>query len=268
MKQSKTWMMGAGLTALLMATTAAYGSGGGDGHGGGGSAKTMLAPPAMLKAVVEGNCQFCDHHDDDYFEAYQTRQDPNLTVVSCADSRVHTTLFGLDPNNNIFVIREIGNQIATAEGSVDYGVRHLPTSVLMIMGHSGCGAIKAAMGDYSGETAGIKAELDTLKPVIARDDGSGDFNLRWARNVELNVDYQVQQAVALYGGKIQAGELAVVGAVYDFNDTYGKGRGTLVITNVNGEADPNRIMNHTVLHELTPAQVVTRVGSLAPAAKW
>jgi carbonic anhydrase len=268
MGKGKVWMMSAGLVALLAISTVAYGSGGEGGHGGSTSAKTSLNSPAMLKAAITGNDEFKGHHDSHYFDAYQTGQAPNLTVISCADSRVHTSLFGLDPNNNIFIIREIGNQVATAEGSVDYGVRHLPTSILMVMGHSGCGAIRAAMGDYSGETPGIKAELDTLKAVIAKDDGSGDFNTRWARNVEVNVDYQVKQALALYADKVQSGQLAVVGAVYDFNDNYGKGRGTLVITNVNGDADPNRIMNHPVLHELSQAQIVNHVSSLAPAVNW
>jgi carbonic anhydrase len=237
------------------------------GHGGDAGAKSMTVTET-IKAAVEGNDQFKEHHDSSYFEGYQKGQTPSLTVITCADSRVHTPLFGMDPHNNIFIIRNVGNQIANSEGSVDYGVHHLPTKVLLIMGHSSCGAVKAAMGDYSGETKGIKAELDTLKPVMAADDGEGDVTRRWAENVEKNVDYQVNYALHLYGGEVGAGRLAVVGGVYDFNDNYGKGRGALVITNVNGETDPNKIMNHAVLKDLDKGRIVNHVSSLAPAVSW
>ncbi len=121
------------------------------------------------------------------------------------------------------------------------------------------------MGDYSGESKGIKAELDPLKPVIDADDQKGAFTTRWGKNVERNVDYQVKYALDLYNDKIDAHELAVVGAVYDFNDLYCKGKGTLVITNINGETSPAKIMNHAVLSELSKSEIVNHVGSIAPA---
>lgn len=251
------------LTACLAVSTSAMAAGGG-GHGSAPAAKAMTSEET-IKAVIQGNDQFKSHHASQYFEAYQKGQAPNLTVISCADSRVHTPLFGMDPHNNIFIIRNVGNQVQNSEGSVDYGVRHLPTKILLIMGHSSCGAVKAAMGDYSGETSGIKKELDSLKPVIAADDYQGGFDLRWAKNVERNVDYQVKHAMKIYADKIKAGEMIVVGGVYDFNDLYGKGRGSLVITNIGGETNPNKIMGHPVLSELDKGAIVNHVGSLAPA---
>jgi carbonic anhydrase len=257
----KRLILGTAAASLLALSSIAYASGG---HGDDPAAKSMTLMETV-KFFVGGNDQFKSHHDDNYFEPYQKGQTPNLTVISCADSRVHTSLFGIDPNNNIFIIRNIGNQVTTSEGSVDYGIRHLPTKVLLIMGHSSCGAVKAAMGDYSAETTGIKSELDTLRPVIAADAGEEDFNLRWTKNVERNVDYQVKSAMNLYTEKVNNGELAVVGGVYDFNNNYGRGRGTLVITNVNGITEPAAIMEHPALKELSKAEVVSHVGSLAPA---
>ncbi len=245
----------------LFVVPAAFASGGG--HDGGTAAPAKSAEET-IKAAVNGNEQFKAHHDSHHFDAFQSGQAPNLTVVACSDSRVHTQLFGMQPDNNIFVIRNIGNQIKNAEGSVDYGVRHLPTRVLLVLGHSSCGAIKAAMGDYSGETTGIKAELDALKPVIAAEDRNDETNTRWGKNVERNVDFQVRTAMELYKDKIAGGELTVVGGVYDFNDLYGKGRGTLVVTNINGETNPNLIMAHPALKELGKGEVVNHVGSLAP----
>lgn len=252
-------MAACGLLALVTPTFAAD-HGGGHGHEGAVSAAT---PQSTIKKVIHGNDAFRHTHADNHFDAFQEGQSPALTVISCADSRVHTQLFDFEADNNIFIIRNVGNQIANSEGSVDYGIHHLPTKVLLVMGHSSCGAIKAAMGDYSGETAGIKAELDTLKPVMEMDDQEGPFNDRWAQNVERNVDFQVNKALALYGDKIESGELAVVGAVYDFNNLWGKGRGALVVVNVNGVTHPQEIMNHPALNELSKAEIVTHVGSRA-----
>jgi carbonic anhydrase len=255
------------VAAALALAPFVYGSSGG-GHGSGEAAKSLTAEET-IKAVIDGNDQYRSHHDSGYFESYQKGQTPSLTVLTCADSRVHTELFGMEtPNNNIFIIRNIGNQIINSEGSVDYGVHHLPTRILLVMGHSSCGAIKAAMGDYSGETKGIKSELDTLKPVMALDDGTEDVGRRWAKNVEVNVDYQVNYALQLYKDEVGSGRLAIVGGVYDFNDNYGKGRGTLVITNINGEADPNKIMNDPVLREVAKSATVNHVSSLAPAPSF
>lgn len=225
----------------------------------------LKSAEATVKMAVSGNDEFTAHNDSHHFDAFQTGQTPTLTVITCSDSRVHTHLFGMEPDNNIFIIRNIGNQVQNSEGSVDYGVRHLPTKILLIMGHSGCGAIKAAMGDYSGESKGIKAELDPLKPVISAGDKAGDMNSRWSKNVERNVDYQVKAAMALYKDKVEAKELTVVGAVYDFNDLYGKGRGKLIITNINGETAPTQIMSNPVLKELNRGEIVNHVSSLAPA---
>ena len=125
------------------------------------------------------------------------------------------------------------------------------------------------MGDYSGETKGIKAELDTLQPVIkAADKGEGDEKTRWDKNVEANVDYQVQSALTLYNIQVESGQLAVVGGVYDFNNNYGRGRGMLVITNINGETDPNKMMQSPVVKDLTDAEIVNHIGSLAPTVEW
>ncbi len=263
----KALLFGLGVSTVLFFSSSSTFASSEGGHGSEAEPAKATTVNNTIKAAVAGNDQFKSHHNHNYFETYQKGQSPSLTVITCADSRVHTSLFGMDPNNNIFIIRNIGNQIKTSEGSVDYGVHHLPTKILLVMGHSSCGAVKAAMGDYSGETRGIKAELDSLRPLMTIDNEEHNFNRQWATNVEINVDYQVQNAIGLYRELLEAQQLAIVGAVYDFNDHYGKGRGTLVITNVNGITDPNKIMNHPVLNELSKSEVVSHISSLAPTGK-
>jgi carbonic anhydrase len=258
----KKVLVGMVCAALMAMSQAVYAE---SGHGGGHAAAAPAKTPVdTIKSVIKGNNEFVSHHNAQYFEPFQKSQAPSIVVVGCADSRVHTNLLGFDPTNNVFMIRNIGNQVVNAEGSVNYGILHLPTNVLLVMGHSSCGAVKAAMGDYSKETDGIKLELDPLKEPLKADTGEGSFDARWQQNIERNVDYQVSYALKLYAGKVKDNSLVVLGAVYDFNNFYGKGKGTLVITNVNGETNPNKIMSHPALKNIPAGDLVAKVGSLAP----
>ena len=150
-KVLKNGFLAFSFSVLFAAAPLAMASDGGDAHGGGHGAASQPETTASetMKAVIEGNDTFKMHHDSHYFDAFQEGQVPVLTVVTCSDSRVHSQLFGFVPDNNIFMVRNIGNQVVNSQGSVDYGLRHLPTKVLLILGHSGCGAIKAARSPIS-----------------------------------------------------------------------------------------------------------------------
>ncbi|HOS98673.1 MAG TPA: carbonic anhydrase, partial [Deltaproteobacteria bacterium] len=128
------------------------------------------------------------------------------------------------------------NQVASAQGSVDYGILHLHTPVLLIMGHSDCGAVKAFMKGYEKENDAIKGELDNLKATIT-EPGTGDFEEALVKNVKQNVLNQVIGAVKRYQTLVDEGRLTVVGAYYDFVNTFGKGFGRVVLLSVNGVTD-------------------------------
>ncbi|OAG26912.1 carbonic anhydrase [Thermodesulfatator autotrophicus] len=210
-----------------------------------------IDPAEALKRVVEGNNQFVKSHNYNYFEPYQTSQHPFITMITCSDARVHSNVLLNDPIDKIFVIRNIGNQLVVSKGSIDYGILHLHTPILLIFGHTHCGAVKAAMGDYSNETEGIRNELDHLHLPLSKDDKKGSLESRWLKNVENNVDWQVMQAMAFYPDLVNRGKLVVVGAVYDFINAYGKGYGRMVIININGEKSPEKIKNHPVVKKLS-----------------
>jgi carbonic anhydrase len=73
------------------------------------------------------------------YSKFAEKQTPRATVVMCSDSRIQTEAFKDDDVNDIFVIRNIGNQIKNSYGSVEYGIHFLKTPVLLIIGHFGCG---------------------------------------------------------------------------------------------------------------------------------
>lgn len=173
------------------------------------------------------------------FAAYKDEQTPRATVLSCSDSRVHTPAFDATPENDVFMIRNIGNQLGNAEGSVEYGVEHLETPVLLIVGHTGCGAVKAAMGDLSKQSKAVRGELASLS--VPKPAANADENAAWSAAVVANVRTQVLRAVRSYGERVQQGKLTVVGAVYDFRNDLGHGAGKLTIVDVNGNDEPERM---------------------------
>ncbi len=190
------------------------------------------AAQKFIKEILAENAAYDKVKGEKFFQELANGQHPRATVVTCADSRVQTNMLDKTPEGDLFMVRDIGNQIATAKGSVEYGVNHLASSLLLVIGHSKCGAIAAASGDYSKLEPAIQKELDTIKI------GKGVANID---GVKTNVNQQVAAALEDFGDKVKEGHLLVLGAVYDFADDMKQGAGKLNIINVNGEIDPVKV---------------------------
>jgi carbonic anhydrase len=175
----------------------------------------------------------------EHFQPFVDSQKPRATVVTCADSRVQAQAWDSTPENDDFTVRNIGNQVVNAHGSVEYGVEHLKTPVLMIIGHTGCGAVKAAIEQPAGLDAPIREELKHMK-FDKRKAGETDKQA-FTNAVVANVNNQVSFSTEHFGKLIQQGQLTVVGAVYDFRNDMGKGFGRLNIVNVNGNSNAERL---------------------------
>jgi len=192
-----------------------------------------MTVPEIISLIVEGNTLFTTSHNSEYFESFRLKQEPFITLVTCSDSRVPLSALLPDTSNKIFSIQNIGNQILSTEGSVDYGIYHLKTPVLMFLGHSDCGAIKAYLKGFNEESSGIKHELDFLRPIIHEYGTDGDFNSLHTHVIEKNLDYQVSIAYKKYRQLIHEGKLTIVAAFYDFRGEFGKGYGKIVFVNLN-----------------------------------
>ena len=192
----------------------------------------------ILNGIIKNNDNFVNEHDKDFFKLHMAGQHPIITLVSCCDSRCHAHVIEPDPIDRIFTVETIGNQMVSAQGSVDYGILHLHTPVLIIMGHTDCGAIKAFMKGYEKENEAIRRELDNLKggldPAL---DNKSVFDSELLKNIQKNVDYQVSLALERYKKPIEESALTVVGAIYDFLNALGKGYGRAVITSINAQKD-------------------------------
>jgi carbonic anhydrase len=193
---------------------------------------------AFLGDVLTDNAEYMQHGTK-FFAAFADKQNPRATVLTCADSRVHTKAWDVTPENDDFIVRNIGNQVENAHGSIEYGVEHLHTPLLMVIGHTGCGAIQAALGDLSKLSPPLQKELEHLqvpKPAPGKSPEAA-----WAEAVIANVNVQVGTSLKHFGKHVQAGQLTVVGAVYDFRNDLLQGAGKLVIVNVNGNSEPARM---------------------------
>ncbi len=193
---------------------------------------------AFLSDVITDNQAYMEHGDK-FFAAFADKQTPRATVITCADSRVHTTAWDVTPENDDFVVRNIGNQVENAEGSIEYGIDHLRTPLLLVIGHTGCGAVKAAMGDTSKLSVPIQKELEHIR--LPKPGPGKTPEAAWAEAVIANVNNQVEIALKHFGKDVQAGQLTVVGAVYDFRNDLLQGAGKLSIVNVNGNSEPERM---------------------------
>lgn len=202
-----------------------------------------MEPCEIIKEIINRNDNYVKKRDKSYFIKHIASQHPIITAVSCSDSRVHPNMLIVeDPVNNVFEIKNIANQISTCEGSVSYGVLHLKTPILLVLGHSDCGALKAFMKGYENIEGPIKREIDNLKHVgLSREYTTENFEEILLLNTQKNIDYQVNFAVKRFENIVQNGKLTVIGAYYDFKNEFGKGHGRILILNVNGENNIDKI---------------------------
>jgi carbonic anhydrase len=146
-------------------------------------------------------------------------QHPKACIVTCSDSRVSPELLFDQSIGDVFVVRLAGNVIAAeAEGSVEYAVEHLHVPLVVVLGHSSCGAIAAALsgGAVDGQVGSV---LDHLQPAIqaARQKGTDPGHMPDAvvRENALRGAAEMVETSPTIGEAVKSGHLAVISAVYD-----------------------------------------------------
>lgn len=219
-------------------------------------------PPEIVAQIVLGNNYFTQTHPKEYFESFSHEQKPYLTLVTCSDSRVPLNSLMPDTSNRVFSIQNIGNQILSTEGSVDYGIYQLKTPMLLFLGHSDCGAIKAYLKGFDDESYNIRYELDFLRPAIREIEKNKDFRSLHTHVIQKNLDYQVNISCKKYRDLIRTGKLVVMAGFYDFRGEFGKGMGDIVIVNVNRIRDVEEMRKLALFEDLSAAQKELHIGRL------
>ena len=179
-----------------------------------------MTPDDAIRELAEGNIRFAkrtptirDTADIEVIWSDITKsQNPFATVLGCADSRLAPELIFDQFVGDIFVVREAGNIAATADdlGSLEYGQAVLKSKALVVLGHSDCGAVKAAF--QNAHVGGNMQEfVDFIKVGIA---GAANLDDAIVRNVHSVID-NVRNKSEILRTAEQTGAVKIVGAVYD-----------------------------------------------------
>lgn len=183
-------------------------------------------PDASLAALKAGNARFVSgevvaNHGQIDREAQAASQAPWAAVLRCADSRVAPEIIFDAEKGDLFVPAVAGN-FPTTEliASMEFAVLNLQTNLIVVCGHSACGAIDAAIrfgADPSGLPGSLPALVEALQSpcvqgVAIDEDGALDGAVRCAARHSTR---QVVGMSKVLRDKIAAGELKVVGAYFD-----------------------------------------------------
>jgi carbonic anhydrase len=187
-----------------------------------------LTPQQVLDQLKEGNARYVEgkslHPNLDSARREATVKDgqhPMVTILSCSDSRVPVELVFDQGIGDVFVIRVAGNVCNVDEmGSIEYGVDHVGTPLLVILGHSNCGAVTAAATNAKLHGS-IVPVVASIQPAVVRAQkehpelhGKDLVPAAVEANVWHSIDELFEKS-EIVRERVQDGKLKVVGALYD-----------------------------------------------------
>ena len=186
-------------------------------------------PAAVLARLLEGNQRFVNGQlvhpgrKPEDFTALAEGQAPLAAIVACADSRVAPELVFDQGVGDLFVVRVAGNIVSgagpTVKGSIEFAVAELGVRLIMVLGHSQCGAVKAAITHIDANDAlpgSIGDLIDPIRPAVRAVAGRPGDKL--SNVIRANVEQGVKRFEGLdpiLSKFNKSGELKVVGAVYE-----------------------------------------------------
>src|SRR5271167_1300516 len=182
-------------------------------------AQSTLTPDAALAELMAGNKRFTSgrltshEHDLAILKQHtEEKQEPFAAVLSCADSRVPVEIVFDQSIGHIFVTRVAGNMV-TPEiiGSLEYGAAVLGTKVILVMGHSNCGAVKATIQGKE-----VPGQISVLYAHIQPAVDQAGTNLEAASKANAKIQAALlRQASPVIAGFVKDNKLKVAAAYYD-----------------------------------------------------
>ena len=183
------------------------------------SAQSTLSPDAALTQLLDGNKRFTSGrltaHEQDLAilkQHTEEKQEPFAAVLSCADSRVPVEIVFDQSIGHIFVTRVAGN-VVTPEiiGSLEYGAAVLGTKVILVMGHSRCGAVKATIQGKE-----VPGQISSLFPHIQAAVDQAGPNLEAATKANAKIQAALlREASPLLSGLVKENKLKIVAGSYN-----------------------------------------------------
>jgi carbonic anhydrase len=184
----------------------------------------MISAPEALERLRDGNMRFARGRANNLLSISQARraelvdgQTPFAVIVACSDSRVPVELLFDQGLGDLFVVRVAGNIVAPSQiGSVEFAAANLGTRLVVVLGHSNCGAVDAALKELSQEqekrSPNLQSILDRIRPALEILENPS-LNDAVAANVRNSVE-QLRHGSEILEASIDSGELTVIGAEY------------------------------------------------------
>lgn len=186
------------------------------------SGKKNLTGSEALQRLLDGNKRFMSgkpehpNHCEESRRGLVNGQDPLAVVLTCADSRVPPVDVFDQGLGDIFVVRVAGNIINDQIlGSIEYAVAHLHTPLVMVMGHSSCGAVSAVAqgvkldGHIASLTPSIDAALKKTKGL------EGHWTNNAARVLASTTARKIAESEPIIADLVHEGKVLVVATYYD-----------------------------------------------------
>lgn len=131
---------------------------------------------SSLEKLTEGNKRFLNensvhpHQNKKTILENQDGQKPFAVIITCSDSRVSPEIIFDQGIGDLFVIRNAGNLISDIDmGSIEYAVEHLNAKLIVVLGHTECGAVKAYINDKDGAYKKHFNHIDNIVETIAQE---------------------------------------------------------------------------------------------------
>lgn len=195
----------------------------------GRSMSARPGPDEALRELLAGNERFANGRPNSPrrspadFRQLSEAQHPFATIVGCADSRVAAEILFDVGKGDVFIVRVAGNVVngagAIVKGSIEYAVAELNVPLIMVLGHSNCGAVKAAMAHIDAKDSlpgSINDLVELIKPAVVACKGEPGNSLDNAirKNVQIGVE-KLKALEPIIAPAVKAGKLKIVGGVYD-----------------------------------------------------
>lgn len=189
--------------------------------------RDKITPSEALDFLIEGNRRFTNNISINknllqVVNITKDQQHPFAAILSCSDSRTSTELIFDQSLGDIFSVRLAGNIASNkAIGSLEYACRYLGSHLVVVLGHTKCGAVKAACDHFKGGHIGEITSL--IAPAVAGEDkhkeNRNSSNAVFVDRIcELNVGLQMQrilQRSEILQDLLRERRIGLVGGLYD-----------------------------------------------------
>ena len=191
--------------------------------------RNNLSPKDALELLIKGNQRFIKNEQQvknlsEMREALIDNQQPFAAILGCSDSRTAPETIFDQTLGDVFSVRLAGNVACRkAIGSLEYSCKYLGSKIIVVMGHSNCGAIKAACDNF--EEGNITEITKLLQPAVSEETTTVDpernsKNSVFVSNVcFLNVKKQIQGIINqsdILKDLLQNNQIGIIGAIYNF----------------------------------------------------